>query len=760
MIEPILVKISAYNFTELVNSLKTFSIKITNMVEADQKLKTLGLILLIVITTIISLSATILAVYDDFNVTLSLQIIKPLLDTLLPVGAKIEHNSVKIINTIQQAIIVFGALIAASTLMWRTKDTLSRAISATSALLAVYGQLALSRNQVSLGVTCYCASAVSILIYYLLGTNTLNPPEGSKKSVTTWELSLFISIITIAVCLRFYGLNYLFNYFEGEETPFTIAGSDLKAMTLANMGDGGPWSPFGLLYFAIVYLPVKIFGTTILSMRLGAALPAIIILTLIYLMMRELFGRGAALTAAFFLSIDAKQISWARYEFPHGSTALTAVAIVWLTYRSFSSRNLIYPSLLAIFMGLSFHQYPSGQTAVAVPWIYLLYLIAFRRERSFSYYSTRLAFIGIGSLLWYYGWSFAHLLAYDTWSEPRLTGRFDTRVGWKANIGSDSELTLLGIMFTKLLNNAWELFGSMVYTLQISLPPQDHVPGFTGLTTRTIFILVPPFALFALFHFARNLKWRSMALLCAWVIAALAPCLLSDKGFPRRAATVFPALICIAGVGYWILRSNLSALWGKPWRIIAPMLEVPVATMLVLGSFNQWFSNTSMRFGEPGEVEVARIIRPMLQPQTLVFFNFADHYMAGRMTYLLLDDLDNPSVRPISWAVISEQSPLLPVAISNPRDVPQAVGKNLEYRWSKLRHHIPELQSSKVWRKLIFISERMPNTSFVDKLDRQVAEITAHCANHREKTLPSRAGFFHIFRIIECDLMTDDASLE
>lgn len=726
------------------------------MAQAAQKSISLKLILLLSLTILISLSATLLAVYDDRNITLSINALKPLLDTLLPLVAKIEYNSLQIINTAQQLIIAFGSLIIASTLIWRTRDTLSRAVSIIAALLAVYGQLALATKEVSLGVGCYLAFAVTMLLYYIFGRNTHTPPEGSSKSVTTWELLLFVSIVTIAVFLRFYGLNYLFNYFEGEETPFTFAGSDLKGMTLANMGDDGPWSPFGLIYFVIVYIPVKLFGPTILSMRLGAAIPSIIILTLIYLMMREVFGRGAALAAVFFLSIDAKQISWARYEFPHGSTALTAIAIVWLTYRSFAYRSLIYPFLLAIFMALSFHQYPSGQTAVAIPWLYLLYLIVFKRDSSWRYYLTRLGFIVIGSLLWYYGWSFAHLLAYDSWTQPRLTGRFDTRVGWKANIDSDSKLALLSVMFTKLLKNAWELFGSMVYNIQLPLPPQDHVPGFTGLTTRTIFILVPPFVLVALAHFIPNLKWRGMGLLCAWVIPALAPCLLSDQGYPRRAATVFPALICIAGVGYWVIRRTISALWGKPWRFVAPALELPVAALIVLGSVHQWFSNTSMRFGEPGEVEVARIIKPMLQPRSLVFFNFADHYMAGKMTYLLLDELDNPAVRPISWAIISEHSPLLPVAINNPRDVPRVVGNNLEYRWSKLRHHIPELERGADWKKLIFISERMPNTSWVDKLDQQISGITAHCINHQERMLPSKAQFFHIFRIIECDLVGVD----
>jgi hypothetical protein len=72
---------------------------------------------------------------------------------------------------------------------------------------------------------------------------------------------------------------------------------------------------------------------------------------------------------------------------------------------------------------------------------------------------------------------------------------------------------------------------------------------------------------------------------------------------------------------------------------IAPLIEVPVACCLVLASVYQWFGMSYMRISEPGEMVVYRKIRDMLKPGTLAFFEYQDHYMPGRMTYLLLDAL-------------------------------------------------------------------------------------------------------------------------
>jgi len=711
-----------------------------------------NLIILALFSAVIVCGAAWLAAYDDRSLRLSLVAFKPLVDGLLPWGRLIEDRADILLQYAQLALLGCAVLVAASTLVWRTRETCERVAFVLAGLLAMHAQISLGLRQNTAGIYCYAASFALILAYFLLRKTSFDPAPPTRQRVTGWEVGAFLAIFAVAVFLRFYGLNYLFDYFEGEESPFSGAGTDLKASALANMGDNGPWSPFGLIYYAIRYPLIKLFGTTLLAMRFGSAMSAMAILALTYFFVRDIAGRGAALAAIAVLAIDAKQISWARYEFPHVVTAFTAVAIAWLTYRTFSMRSLIYPALLSIFMGLCFHQYPSGQTAVAIPWLYLAYLLVFNREQTWRFYGIRLAFLIIGSALWYYGFSIAYFLAYERWAAPSLTGRFDSRVAWKTPEASQSIFALASVMLDLLLRNAHELFGSMVYSLQVSMPPQDMVPSFSHVTSRTIFLLAPAFVLLAGAYFLRNMKWKQGALLLVWAVAASAPCLLSNQGYPRRAATIFTAFICMAGIGYWLCRRMLSDIWGKPWRIIAPCIEIPVVSCLVLASTQQWLSTRTMRIAEPGEMEVYRTIKQMLHPGTLMFFEYDDHYMPGRMTYLLLDDLDRPENRPITWAVVNAIHPVFKPSTENPRNAPKLVKQSLEYRWSKLRHHIPEIESYNGWKKLIFISERMPSAKDAAGFDQRMEMITSHCVNHKETLLPQKVAFYHFFKIVECDL--------
>ena len=696
--------------------------------------------------------ATWIAFLDDNSIRLSLTALKPYVDRILPWGKILESSADLYLSYFQMAIIGFGGLVAITPLFSRTRATTSSALLVLAALGAIYAQIGLATQSDTHATWGGCAFGVMILLYFLVKRGAEDTQKAARPPLVFWEVLAFLAIFAVALLTRFYALNYLFDYFEGEETPFTMAGNDLKAMTLANMGDGGPWSPFGLIYFVIVYIPTKIFGTTLLAMRFGAAIPAMIILTLIYFFLRDLIGRGAALAAIMALAIDAKQISWARYEFPHGSTALTAVLIVWLTHRSFHRKGIIYPFLLAICMGLCFHQYPSGQTAVAIPWLYLIYLLIFNRDRSWGFYIGRIPFLVLGGLLWYHGHSFAYFLAYGRWTPPLLTGRFDSRVGWKAGGANTSALMIAEMMGRMIISNAKELYLSMISSVQLALPPQDHVPDFGPLTTRTVFLMVPPFSLVALCYFIRHLRWRQGALLLAWIAIASAPCLLSNQGYPRRAATVFPALICLAGAGYWICREMLGRLWGRPWKFIAPLIEVPAACCLVLASVHQWFGMSYMRIAEPGEMVVYRKIRDMLQPGTLAFFEYQDHYMPGRMTYLLLDALNDEKNKPVVWSVINVANPSYATAAEDPRKAAQRVKESIEYRWSNLHRQLPLIESYNNWKRLIYISERTPNSPQIPDFNERQNKVLEHCENHEEVVFEQTVSSFHIYRIVACDL--------
>jgi hypothetical protein len=164
-----------------------------------------NLTILVLIGLIILCGAAWLAAYDDRGLRLSLVAFKPLVDGILPWGKVLEDRAELVLQSAQWAILGFGALVAASTLVWRTQQTCERA-------------------------------------------------------------------------------------------AFVLAG--------------------------------------LLAMRFGSALSAMANTALTYFLVRDIAGRGDAIAAIAILAIDAKQISWSCYKFPHVATAFTAVAISWPTEAS------------------------------------------------------------------------------------------------------------------------------------------------------------------------------------------------------------------------------------------------------------------------------------------------------------------------------------------------------------------------------------------------------------------------------------------
>ena len=693
-----------------------------------------------------------LSVANDNNIRMCLEALRPLVDTLLPWGKYIETNSRHLLRWSQHLLEALGVALLVSAVVMRKRRQACVFLLLLATLTAIHGQIGLVLSHFSQGIIGYCLAVVLFVAYWIVGKNTYAEPRGESSSFSWRDTALLFTLLIVSVFLRFYALNRIFDYFEGEETPFSAAGNDLRAMALANVGDHGPWSPFGYLYFITRYATTQIYGTSLLVMRFAGVFVSLITALVAYFMLRNLFSRTAAIAGVLLLTIDAKQLSWSRFEFPHGSTSWTALAICWLTVYTFSSRNWIFPALLSIFMGLCFHQYPSGQTAFMIPFLYLGYCLIFNREQSCGFYLKRIPFLVLGVLLWYYGQSFAQYTAYGTWTAPHYFNHFDGRISWKNLNPNETALDSLLRLAQMYWKNFIDLFGSMTVENRISMPPQEVTPSFSDLPVRTIFILVPPFVLIAAGHFARNRDWRQMAVLLAWVVAAAVPSVLSNEGHPRRAATIFPALICVAAAGYALARESLYRIWQGRSRLLVPTYEWVFATVLVLAVTHQWFSGVFFKYGESGDSVVARKLKEQLEPGTLVFLDYTDHYTPGRFTFLMLDYLKQSEHLPVSWRVLTRDQENFDAIVADPVSSTKNLGKTLPYHWSHLWYQIPEIERFTGWTKLLYISERFTTDPLNSLFDERMMKMGTVCENHKNWVLGETRNFRHIIKVMKCDL--------
>jgi hypothetical protein len=655
--------------------------------------------------------AIAIAAHDDALQRNALYFLKPLVDGLIPKIAPLERNSTTIIRYIQEALLWLSGAALLSGAIWRRTVSSSNLCLTLAGIAAIYGQLAIAQHNNLHGAIAYGAAGL-LLILFLVTPKRELPFESEPTQPLTWPESLvFLSIFVLALILRFYALNRILHFFEGELSPFAAAANDLRGMSRANIGLRGPWSPFGYNFYLLVYATTHLVGTNVLALRLSTAVPAIAMIFLSYFFLRNIFSRAVAIAGVLVLTIDAKHISWSRFEFPHHGPALPAMLICWLTYLSFESRRTIYPLLLILVMGYSFHQYPSGQTSFLIPWVYLGYLLVFNRRYSWKIFASRALVFILGTLCWHYGHSIALYFVYDQWLPPDYLGRFDGRVSWKRLAGTQSLLSSIVQMGTMYWSNFLDLFGSMVVQLRHAHPPQELTPGFGNLTQRTIFILVPPMALVATCAFLRHTKWKGGALLLSWILAGSLPAILSDGGYSRRAASIFPALMFLAATGYAIMRHAIVGSRGLLIRLVLGSAELAVGLCLILATFHQIFSGGTLPYREPHEEVVMRRISPLITPGSIVFIDSEDHYVNGKFTYLMLDYLNDPKNKPVAWANVDHRHQYqIQSLVEDPRRVISLLRDSIFYDWTSLWYHLPEIEAYRNWQTLVYILVRFPST--------------------------------------------------
>lgn len=659
-----------------------------------------------------TIAAVFLANWDDALQRNSLFFLKSPIDTLIPIIAPLEKRCALLLNYVQEGLLWIAGLVLLSACIWRRNVSVSSATLVLASLAAVHGQLAIALHDNLSGLGAFVLAFVLLLFFIgMRAAPEESPLKIELKPFGLSECCVFLGLFTIALILRFYALNRILHFFEGELSPFAAAANDLRGMCRANVGHNGPWSPFGFNFYLLVYATTHLVGTKVLALRLSTAIPAMAMIFLGYFFLRNIFSRAVAVVGILVLAVDSKQISWSRFEFPHHGPALPAMLICWLTYLSFESKRLIFPLILILIMGYSFHQYPSGQSSLLIPWGYLAYLLFVNRSHSWKFYTSRVLFFGMGTALWYYGHSLAMYCAYQEWHAPSYLARFDGRVSWKT-LGEnqsfyDNALHMLGMYGANFV----DLFGSMIVQLRHGHPPQELTPSFDGLTQRTIFILVPPMVAVAIACFFRRPKWKEGALLLVWIVVGSLPAILSDAGYSRRAASIFPALMFLGAAGYAITRQAVADFMGSSMRFLLLVPEVTLAVCLLLATVQQFFSGQNLPFKEPQEEILARRISPFITPGTLVYIDSEDNYMDGKLTYLMLDYLDESRNRPIGWIVLNDNlRDQFQTLINDPRWPIRYLRDSIFYDWTKLFYHLPQIESFNSWQKLTYISVRFPNS--------------------------------------------------
>jgi hypothetical protein len=602
------------------------------------------------------------------------------------------------------------------------------------------------------------AGVLGVSLYLLTGTlcswscarasdsGTFVWPVKVDKHFCCAESVFLLLVILIGIFFRVYAINHVTNYFEGELSPYSAGATSLQGMFVANRGHGGPWAPLGILYYVPIYFLAKVFGTTFVSLRLASAVVGVFSIVVLYFLARRLVGRSGALFAAALFSLNCLHIGWSRTDVhPHGVTAWPAMLICLVLLKAHETRRLVWGVVLAGLMGLSWHQYPSGQSAVAIPIVASLLFCVFN-WRSSPLSRGQLVCVAFGIVFWFLGLPLSYYIADGRWfflNPFNLTG---PRALWGEQGGKPLFLTLLFVLFSAS-QHAWDIVQGIFYRVPMMFH-QEWVPTFPGFHPRSVPWLEVPFVFVGfIFLCSRIRKFESVVIL-SWVLVAVLPSILSEGSWLKRFSTLFPCLDIIAGVGFFILLGSMRRQLGK---FGAGM--VATGSVLLLIAFSAftahvWFSGRFWKYGRTAEIDNVELIRPLITPGTVVIADVNKGYDYGKYLYLLLDHATSIEARPnvLMWTT----SAMLDKLIEDPLLAVQLAPQTLPYNWTKLRSQVDEVRRDFNWTRVLFIIQSGENDDASDVPI--VAKAAARCGNAPIIHTKSRGSAWNRLALIACDI--------
>jgi hypothetical protein len=522
---------------------------------------------------------------------------------------------------------------------------------------------------------------------------------------------LFI-VIVLGTLFRTYGINHHLNTFEGELALYSAGATSPMGILYANKGYAGPWAPLGILYYLPIYLTTSVFGVNLHALRISSALVGIATIPLVYLLANRIAGRGAGLFAAALFSLDCLHIGWSRTDVhPHGVTTWPTLLMCFFLLRAAETKKLSWAIAVAAMMGLSWHQYPSGQSAVAIPLIAIVVSFVFNRG-SFPLRRAQLFVIALGVALWAIGLPLSY---YPVDGQIKFLNPF-TLTGPRALWGSEGEPVsawqMALFVALKSLRHFWDFIQGVFFKVPY-LFHQEWLPYNPPLLPRSVPWFVASLSVVAAAILIRQRRRFESAVLCGWFVAAVLPGILSEHAYPKRMSTVYPLLDILAGIAFAFILTHLKQCRLKVGGFVGSTLAVSALLALTTYSTFLWFSGVHFKYAPPPEIKMAREIEQAIAPGTVVIAGLGGGYEPGKFLYLMLDHLTSQRARPNLYLPISNGG--LKLFLAEPKIDSAEVSTSLPYTWTKLSNQLEESLSVEDWKNITFlIIETIHNTNSND----------------------------------------------
>ena len=450
-----------------------------------------------------------------------------------------------------------------------------------------------------LGCTLY---AIVSLFIGLSSALIYNIPARIKEiripAPTGAHYFFLVAVLGIGAFFRFYNLAEITNGFEGELANYYAGSTSLAKIFVANKGIDGPWAPLGILFYLPIYCSIKLFGTTLYAVRFSSAAVGTSTILILYLVVRRIFNARIALIAAALFSLNSMHIGWSRTDIhPHGVTTWPALLIALASYLFFKKPSFLRGAGLAATMALCWHQYPSGQSAVAIPWLVLG--MQFLARPSTRHYAKILPTLLVGTLLWYLGLPVVYYIADGRWDFPNPFTLTTQRASWSTT--TDGTGLFAGALFVieQATRYFFDFLSGLVYKATY-LFHQDFPIDIPEFFPRTYPFLLLPFCVCGFLFMAKKWKELPTQIIFALLIAAILPGILAERPYPKRMSVTFATLDIISAIGIAGLY-QIVTIHEKSMR--RTLISFAVVCYLFFASWLSfaWFSGRQFHIGQPVE---------------------------------------------------------------------------------------------------------------------------------------------------------------
>jgi 4-amino-4-deoxy-L-arabinose transferase-like glycosyltransferase len=301
------------------------------------------------------------------------------------------------------------------------------------------------------------------------------------------------------------------------------------------------------LYINLIALGFKLFGVSIITLKMWSVLFGILAVAGTMLLARELFGtHRSGLIAGFLYATSFWAINFNRIAFRANMLPFTMVFTFYFLFKGLREGKLRDYIFAGIFFGLGMHGYIAFRIAPAI--LVALFIAFLISKKSFlrQYWKPILAFFFSALIV-------ALPILLDFYLHPEY---FATR---SESVSVLSPTVNQGHLGKALFESTYKTFGMFNFSgdqnWRHNFPGQPELQSWTG-----IFFLVGLAVLFYYLFYWLYRRFKSgkrsddfvvSTLLLSWLIVMLLPGLLTYEGLPHSLRTIgaLPAAILIAALG-------------------------------------------------------------------------------------------------------------------------------------------------------------------------------------------------------------------